>query len=118
MKVHTDEGTEGVGNVDPDPGYSEESFSETLAAIRQLAQNVIGIDPLNILAALDRMDRIFPGKLDAKAAIEMALFDLKGKALGVPVHSLLGGHLREEITLNGWIGMLSPDEAAREAVSW
>ncbi|MCZ6562577.1 MAG: mandelate racemase/muconate lactonizing enzyme family protein, partial [Deltaproteobacteria bacterium] len=64
------------------------------------------------------MDRIFPGKLDAKAAIEMALFDLKGKVLGVPVHSLLGGYLREEITLNGWIGMLSPDEAAREAVSW
>ena len=118
LKVHTDEGTEGVGNVDPDPGYSEESFSEILAAIRQLAQNVIGIDPLNILAALDRMDRIFPGKLDAKAAIEMALFDLKGKVLGVPVHSLLGGHLREEITLNGWIGMLSPDEAALEAVSW
>ncbi len=118
LRVQTDEGIDGLGNVDPDPGYSEQSFAETLASVRQLAPNLTGLDPLNILAALDRMDRIFPECLDAKAAVEMALFDLKGKVLGVPVHALLGGHLREEITLNGWIGMLPPDEAAREAVSW
>ncbi len=118
LKVQTNDGVEGIGNVDPDPGYSEESFSETLASIRGLAQNLIGLDPLNILAALDRMDQFLPGHLDAKAAIEMALFDIKGMALGVPVYSLLGGLLREEIYLNGWIGMLPPDEAARDAQVW
>ncbi|MFQ5683527.1 MAG: mandelate racemase/muconate lactonizing enzyme family protein [Candidatus Binatia bacterium] len=118
LKVSTDSKLDGVGNVDPDPGYSEESFSETLASIRRLARELIGLDPLNILAALDSMDRILPGHLDAKAAVEMALFDLKGKALGIPVHSLLGGQLRDVIYLNGWIGMLSPDDAAREAHSW
>ncbi|MFQ5842076.1 MAG: mandelate racemase/muconate lactonizing enzyme family protein [Thermodesulfobacteriota bacterium] len=118
LKVQTDEGVDGVGNVDPDPGYSEESFSETLAAIRGLIPNLIGLDPLNILAALHRMDQMLPGYLDAKAAVEMALFDLKGRVLRVPVHSLLGGQLRNEIYLNGWIGMLSPDEAAREAKFW
>jgi L-Ala-D/L-Glu epimerase len=118
LKVRTDEGLDGVGDVDPDPGYSEDSFPETLAAIRRLADHLIGLDPFNIVGVLERMDQIVPSHLDAKAAIEMALFDLKGKALGVPVHSLLGGMYREEIFLNGWIGMGSPDEAATEAQGW
>lgn len=119
VRVLADEGVTGVGDVDPDPGYSEESFAETLSAIRdRLAPSLLGMDPMNIVAALERMDRLLPGRLDAKAAIEMALFDLKGKALGLPVHSLLGGMLREEISLNGWIGMLPPEEAAREATVW
>ena len=119
LRILTDEGVTGLGNVDPDPGYSEESFSETLTTIEEkFSPNLLGIDPLNIVAAIKRMDELVQGHLDAKAAIEMALFDLKGKALGVPVCSLLGGKLREEIHLNGWIGMLPPDEAAREAVAW
>lgn len=116
--VRTDEGPTGLGNVDPDPGHSEESFAETLKAVRMLAPRLVGRDPLNIAAALDLMDRALPRHLDAKAALEMALFDLKGKALEQPVHSLLGGRLRDELRLNGWIGMLEPDEAARDAVGW
>jgi muconate cycloisomerase len=48
----------------------------------------------------------------------MALFDLKGKALEVPVYALLGGKVRDVLDLNGWIGILPPVEAARAAVSW
>jgi muconate cycloisomerase len=119
VRVVANEGFAGVGNVDPDAGYSEESFSATLATIRErLAPNLLGIDPLNIVATLKRMDELAQGHLDAQAAIEMALFDLKGKVLGVPVHSLLGGAVREEIFLNGWIGILPADEAARQALAW
>lgn len=118
LRLRTDEGFTGLGNIDHDPGYSEESFGESLTAVRKLADAVIGLDPLNIVAVLHRMEQVMPGCLDAKAAIEMALYDLKGKALGVPVYSLLGGKLREEIDLNGWIGALPPEEAAREAKGW
>jgi len=116
--VRTDEGVTGVGNVDPDPGHSEESFDQTLKALRTLAPGLTGSDPLNLSAALELMDRCLPRHLDAKAAVEMALFDLKGKALDQPVHSLLGGRLKDEVLLNGWIGLLEPDEAAREALGW
>lgn len=116
--VRTDEGITGLGNVDPDPGHSEESFGETLKAVRTLAPVLSGCDPLNLSAALDLMDRCLPRHLDAKAALEMALFDLKGRALEQPVHSLLGGRLRDEVRLNGWIGLLDPDAAAAEAVGW
>jgi muconate cycloisomerase len=118
LRIKTEGGLVGVGNVDPDPGYSEEGFSDTLAAVQKLSEILTGMDPFNVAAVLERMDQVVPSKLDAKAAIEMALFDLKGKALGVPVHSLLGGMLTEEIYLNGWIGMVSPDEAATEARVW
>lgn len=118
LRVLADEGVVGVGNVDPDPGYSEESFSETLSTAYRLAPKLVGLDPLNITSALERMDQLVQGRLDAKAAIEMALFDLKGKVLRVPVHSLLGGTLREDLSLNGWIGMVAPEEAAREAIGW
>ena len=118
VRVRTDEGISGLGNVDPDPGHSAESFSETLKAVQTLAPGLTGGDPLNLSAALDLMDRCLPRHLDAKAALEMALFDLKGRALNQPVHSLLGGRLKDEVRLNGWIGMLAPDEAAREAVGW
>ena len=116
--VRTDEGVTGLGNVDPDPGHSEESFGETLKAVRTLAPVLSGRDPLNLSAALELMDRCLPRHLDAKAALEMALFDLKGRALEQPVHSLLGGRLRDEVRLNGWIGLLDPDAAAAEAVGW
>ena len=118
VRVRTGEGVTGVGNVDPDTGHSEESFDQTLKAVRVLAQALDGHDPFNVSAALELMDRCLPRHLDAKAALEMALFDLKGKALNQPVHSLLGGRLKDEVHLNGWIGLLDPDEAAREAVGW
>ncbi len=118
VRVRTDEGFTGLGNVDPDPGHSEESFGDTLKAVRLLAPELTGCDPLNLSAALELMDRRIPRHLDAKAALEMALFDLKGRVLGQPVHSLLGGQLRDEVRLNGWIGMLDPDAAAREALGW
>ncbi len=118
VRVRTDEGVSGVGNVDPDPGHSEESFDQTLRALRILAPELTGRDPLNLSAALDLMDRCLPRHLDAKAALEMALLDLEGKVLNQPIHALLGGRLKDEVLLNGWIGLLDPDEAAREAVSW
>src|SRR5262249_13079496 len=58
------------------------------------------------------------GAFEAKAAVEMALLDLGGRALGVPVHALLGGRLVDEVFLNAWIGAVPPARAAREAEQW
>jgi len=61
------------------------------------------------------MDRVAPEALYAQAAVEMALMDLNGKALGVPAHRLLGGALRDTVELNGWIGIEEPETAAATA---
>jgi muconate cycloisomerase len=63
------------------------------------------------------MDQL-AGASEAKAAVEMALMDLKARVLGIPVHSLLGGRVKDAVTLNAWIGTVPPAQAAREALAW
>jgi len=118
VRVTTDEGVEGWGNVDPTPGYSLVSAVDIHDAVARLAPALVGADPFNIHRVLARMDRETADGFEAKAAIEMALLDLKGRALGVPVHSLLGGALTSDVTLNAWIGTVAPEQAAREAAEW
>jgi L-alanine-DL-glutamate epimerase-like enolase superfamily enzyme len=118
VRVVADDGVEGWGDVDPTPGYTLESVDDIHAGVERLAGPLAGLDPRNTNRALARMDETLPAAFEAKAAIEMALLDLKGHALGVPVHSLLGGRLVDEIQLNAWIGAVPPQQAAREAADW
>jgi muconate cycloisomerase len=112
-------GAVGVGNIDPSPGYSAETIEESLAALREkLAPRVVGLDAANIHVLNARLDAATPGLLDAKAAIEMACVDLTARALGVPVYTYLGGAAKERLTFNAWIGIVSPEEAAAEALKW
>jgi L-alanine-DL-glutamate epimerase-like enolase superfamily enzyme len=118
VRVATDAGVVGWGDVDPTPGYSLVSADEIHDAVARLGPALEGADPFNVQQALARMDVALDGALEAKAAIEMALLDAKGRALGVPVHSLLGGALAREVPLNAWIGTVAPERAAREASEW
>jgi L-Ala-D/L-Glu epimerase len=118
VRATTDAGVEGWGNVDPTPGYSLVSATDIYDAVTRLAPALVGADAFNLHAALACMDGVTGDAFEAKAAIEMALLDVKGKALGQPVHSLLGGALTREVTLNAWIGTVAPEQAAREAREW
>jgi muconate cycloisomerase len=118
VRVATAEGVEGWGDVDPTPGYSLVSVEDIHATVMMLAPALLGLDAFNIRGALAVMDARADGRLEAKAAIEMALCDLKARALGVPLHSLLGGRVKDRITLNAWIGTVPPAQAATEALEW
>jgi muconate cycloisomerase len=117
-RVLTDEGLEGWGNVDPTPGYSLTSADEIRRKIGVVAPALVGRDPFNVNLALSTMEQQLPDSPEARAAVEMALHDLRGRALGLPVHALLGGKLRSEVALNAWIGAVPPAQAAREALAW
>lgn len=118
-RVDTDEGLVGWGNVDPAPGYSEMTVDQVLASVDgALAPAIVGLDPLNVIAALARMEDTRPHDKEAHALLEMALLDIKGKALGAPVWSLLGGRVRERVALNAWIGAVPAAQAASEAAGW
>ena len=118
VRVATDGGLEGWGNVDPTPGYSPVSADDVHVTVGRLAPVLAGADAFNIHAALARMDPAAGGMSEATAAVEMALLDLKARALGLPVHSLLGGRVKDVVTLNAWIGTVAPAQAAREAMAW
>lgn len=118
VRAAGDAGIEGWGNVDPTPGYSAMSAGEIHDTVRRLGPALAGADAFNLRRALAVMDREAPGRYEAIAAVEMALVDLKARALGLPVHSLLGGRVKDEVAFNAWIGTVPPDQAAREAVGW
>ncbi|MGH7403481.1 MAG: mandelate racemase/muconate lactonizing enzyme family protein [Candidatus Rokuibacteriota bacterium] len=118
VRVTSDDGVEGWGNVDPTPGYSAMSAAEIHDTVRRIGPTLTGTDPFNVRRALAAMDRAAPGRYEAIAAVEMALIDLKARALGVPVHSLLGGRVKDEVAFNAWIGTVPPEQAAREATDW
>jgi muconate cycloisomerase len=79
-----------------------------------------GEDPFRISHLMGKLGRLIKGYPYAKAAIDIALHDIKGKALGVPVYELLGGLYRREVRMAHSIGIIDSDRAvseAREAVA-
>ncbi len=119
VRLTAADGSVGLGNIDPSPGYSVETIEQSLAALRdRLAPLVKGLDAGNPHRLVDAMDAALAGYLDAKAAMEMAAVDLLARRLGIPVHQYLGGAVVEQLRFNAWIGILPPDEAAAEARKW
>ena len=119
VRLSADDGSVGLGNIDPSPGYSVETIEQSLAALRdRLAPVVNGLDAGNPHRLVAAMDAALAGYLDAKAAIEMAAVDMLARRLGIPVHQYLGGAVVEQLRFNAWIGILPPDEAAAEARKW
>ncbi|RCW45750.1 muconate cycloisomerase [Halopolyspora algeriensis] len=110
-RVRTADGIEGIGEstTPGGPWWGGESVETIKATIdTYLAPELIGQQASRIDLLLERMDRIAADNQFAKACVEMALFDAWGKALGVPVHDLLGGLFRESIPVT-WA--LSADDA-------
>lgn len=122
LKVYTDEGHTGVGEATNWPGSP---IIE--AAAQHVGERVIGLDPLRtdfIWTKLYRdLNWIGPygASLCAISGLDMALLDLKGKVLGVPVYSLLGGAYRTRLQLyaNYWFtgGSHTPEDYAKQAQS-
>lgn len=92
VRVHDHGGHVGLGEASVTSVWSGETQPGTIALIRDvLAPLVVGADPFDLEWICRKMDRACFANSFAKGAIEMALLDLQGKILGVPVYQLLGG---------------------------
>jgi muconate cycloisomerase len=125
VRVHTSDGIQGLGEATVvkewggDYGrYFGESPELTVTVINTvLGPALIGEDPFAIEWAHRKMDLAIKGYPYAKTALDEALHDIKGKALGVPVYELLGGLWREEIPLAHSLGWMEYEEATSEAAA-
>jgi muconate cycloisomerase len=98
------------------PTWSEESAESVAATIeRYIAPWLVGRDAAGIEALRLDMARRVQGNPFARAAVEMALWDLNGKALGVPVHRLLGGRVRDRVPLSWSLAVDGMDAECEEA---
>ena len=109
VRIETDGGVVGYAQVRPPTPWLGETTESIVAAIRHYyAPALIGLTAHDRHEAIRRFEAVLPGNSVAQAALEIALHDLAGKALGVPVYALLGGS-RQEIPLD-WSVSLNPDE--------
>jgi muconate cycloisomerase len=79
---------------------------------------VTGMDATNVHAVLAKIEPAVKGFLDSKAAIEMACVDLAARIANMPVHAYLGGAVKDRLLFNAWIGILPPEQAAKETLDW
>ena len=122
VKVYTDEGIDGVGEATLE--YKEKAL---LGAVEHIKEYLVGKNPLDIekhwhAIYRDAYWRGGPVLMSALSAVEMALWDILGKSLNVPVYQLLGGKVNDKVRIyvNGWFaGAKEPEEfgaKAKEAV--
>jgi len=100
IKLHTDNGLYGIGDTSPCTTLSEESPESVYCILKNyLFPAIKNMDPFNIGLIHQRMDHTVKRNSFAKAAIDIALYDILGKYFNVPVYKLLGGCFRKELPL-------------------
>jgi L-alanine-DL-glutamate epimerase-like enolase superfamily enzyme len=104
VRIEADTGLVGWGEAGAAPMHTGETVESMTAAVQYLSPHLVGRDANDIAGALAAMDGRMYGNHGAKAAIEIALHDLAGRAAGKPVHALLGDRKRNRMALLGVIG--------------
>lgn len=117
--VETDAGLVGYGEVCPlGPVYLPAYAEGVRAGLRELAPHLIGTDPRQLAVVNRRMDAALKGHPYVKSGIDIACWDILGKATGLPVCMLLGGRFGSSVRLYRAITQLPPDEMARNVADY
>lgn len=123
LRMRTDQGLEGWGEAPAGitwGGSAMRYYGESPETVRIVAMDYLlpavgGCDPREIAVVHARMDRAVKGHPYAKAMIDMACYDLAGRAMGVGVPTLLGGSHRRGIELAHSLGIMPIERCLQEA---
>lgn len=108
VRLDTDEGISGWGEHASSPMYMPSLHTSAVAAIAHMATNLIGMDPRQTGVINHRMDFDLQGHSYAKSAIDIACWDIAGRAAGVPAAVLLGGIYQTEFPLIDVVRLSDP----------
>ncbi len=115
IRLDTDTGLSGWGEVCPIPQYLEAYADGVAPAVTELAPVLLGADPVGPEAVMERLHTHLPGHRYAKSGIDTALWDLTGKAANLPLYALLGGRQVADMPLYHSITCVAPEGMARMA---
>lgn len=116
LKIDTDEGLVGYGEGSPLAFVTGETIDTIISVTQMIGQQLIGFNPIEIEKIHHVMDRTIHGNTSAKAAIDMAIYDLISKKMGVPLYKMLGG-FKSTFETDVTIMIDEPKEMAREAIA-
>lgn len=118
VKIETDEGIVGYGEGVADEHVTGESLQSAYQIIKHtLAPALIGQNPMEIEKIHDIMNKSIYGAPTAKAAIDIACFDIMGKKMGQPVYQLIGGRYHDEFPITHVLSIAEPEQMANEAAA-
>jgi L-alanine-DL-glutamate epimerase-like enolase superfamily enzyme len=120
LKLHTDEGVVGIADSgDTSSWYRGETQDSMMSMICDFfaPKILLGEDPRRIEKIVGKMDLLARDNNQAKATVDFALHDLKGKILGVPVYELLGGRTSEASRLGWVLSAGAPEDVVAEALT-
>lgn len=112
VKIETDEGYVGYGEAAPFAPVTGETVDGCLEILSLFRQGLIGMNPLDIEKAHAMMDGLAHGNGSAKCAVDIALYDLKGKVMGQPLYRVLGGY--DNVVQNDITVVINPPEKMAE----
>jgi len=119
VAVETDSGITGYGECCPlGPAYLPAYAAGVRAGVRELAPALIGMNPCELDVLNRRMDAALRGHPYVKAPIDVACWDVLGKAAGLSVSVLLGGHRQDEFLLYRAISQDTPDSMAQKVTGY
>jgi L-alanine-DL-glutamate epimerase-like enolase superfamily enzyme len=113
VRLRTDEGLTGWGEITPLGSTYLPTFSDGIrAALRFLAPHLLGLDPTNISVVTRVMDAVLMGHQYAKSPVDIACWDIRGRAVGLPVAALFGGVLQEDFPVYQAVPLGTPESMA------
>ena len=120
IRVTDNDGIIGVNSIDPSTrATSPNTAAELGVAIRdKLTPALIGEDPTNVNRIYEICSKLSPQQPGAAAGVELACIELTCQRHGISFHEYAGGAVMDSVLFNAWVGELSPDEAATEALKW
>ncbi len=114
ISIYTDDAV-GYGEMTAMPGYSPETVASMTEAIRaHFGPAIEGMDAFDGAVETALQDAI-PANAYARSGVELALWDLRGRLLGAPVHALIGGAVRTSIPIGAIVTLNTPDAMAEDA---
>ena len=117
--VETDGGLIGYGEVCPLGPFYLPAYAEGVrSGLRELGPHLIGMDPRELGKLNKQMDAALKGHPYVKTGIDIACWDLLGKATGLPVCVLMGGRFGESVRLYRAISQVAPDEMAQNVADY
>ncbi|MCL4108520.1 UNVERIFIED_CONTAM: hypothetical protein GTU68_046801 [Idotea baltica] len=117
--VETECGMVGYGEVCPLGPFYLPAYAEGVrSGIRELGPHLIGFDPRELGVLNHRMDAALRGHAYVKTGIDIACWDLLGKASGLPVCQLMGGRFGDGVRLYRAISQVAPDEMAKNVAGY
>ena len=118
VKIETDEGIIGYGESVADEHVTGETWEGIFHTLKNtLGPAVIGQSPMEMEKLHEIMNRTLYGAPTAKAAIDIACFDIIGKKLGQPVYQLIGGRYHDKFPITHVLSIAEPEQMAEEAAA-